>query len=334
MRWPLWMLLLAALAVAAAALWRAGGPAVTVAQATRGPAVEAVYATGVVEPVLVARLTPFVAGRIAAILAREGETVHAGQVLARLDAREPEANRAAIEARIGQLEAEVRRQRDLVRKQYTTPQALERAQAELKEAQARLRASDKPLADTAITAPLDGVVLRQDGEPGEVVDKAFALFTVGRPDLLRITADVDEEDIPRIQPGQEALIKADAFPDADLRGRVDSVTPQGDPVNKNFRVRLALPAGTPLRIGMTVEVNILIERHEAAVLAPTGALSGNQIWVLDGDGRVAPRQVSVGVRGEQRTEILSGLAEGETVVVNPPAQLAAGARPRTTPQRP
>ncbi|MFN6955172.1 MAG: biotin/lipoyl-binding protein, partial [Acetobacteraceae bacterium] len=100
MRWKrlLWLLpLLAALGGLLA--WRALPPAVTVAAATTGPAVEAVYATGSVEPVTLARVGPGVRARLVAVLAEEGERVAQGQALARLDDREARARLEEAEAR-------------------------------------------------------------------------------------------------------------------------------------------------------------------------------------------------------------------------------------------
>ena len=74
--------------------------------------------------------------------------------------------------------------------------------------------------------------------------------------------EIDEEDIPLVSPGQQVLIGADAFPDRVFEGRVQEITPKGDPIARSFRVRIALSGDTPLRTGMTADCNILIDRRE------------------------------------------------------------------------
>ena len=91
-----------------------------------------------------------------------------------------------------------------------------------------------------------------------MVDTTDTVFWIGDPKPLRITADVDEEDVPRVEPGQKVLLRADAFPDRVLEGGLTSITPKGDPVQKTYRVRIELPDDAPLLIGMTVEANVVV----------------------------------------------------------------------------
>jgi RND family efflux transporter MFP subunit len=145
-----------------------------------------------------------------------------------------------------------------------------------------------------------------------------------------VVAEVDEEDIPRVVVGQPVLIAADGFPGRTLSGKVDRITPKGDPVNKNYRVRVLLPDDTPLLIGMTVETNIVVRRIEDAVLAPVDAVVDGRVWVVE-DGRVRARTVETGIRGRDRFQILNGLRPEEIVVVAPPEGLKEGARVRWRP---
>jgi RND family efflux transporter MFP subunit len=170
---------------------------------------------------------------------------------------------------------------------------------------------------------MNGTVLRRDGEVGEIARPEDVLFWIGRASPLRIEAEVDEEDIPLVTVGQPVLIKADAFPGRILDGTVADITPKGDPVNKSYRVRIGLPPDTPLMIGMTVESNIVVRREDSALLVPQGAVAGGHVFVLV-EGRVVKRAVVMGVVGQGVVEIREGLAEGQTVVLDPPAVLADG----------
>jgi len=297
------------------------------AVAVTGPAVQAVYATGTVEPVLWARIGPAVKGRLIALAAEEGERVQPGAVLARLDPTVLEAQVREAEARAGFLREEALRLRQLAAREIIARAALDRAESEARAAEAVVDTYRRRLDDTLIRAPMGGVVLRRDGEIGEVVDTTATLFLVGEPRPLRVTAEVDEEDIPRVAPGQRVLMRADAFAGEVLPGRVAEITPAGDPRLKVYRVRIALPDDTKLRIGMTVEANIIVRETEAAVLVPDTAVVDGAVWVL-AHGTVRRVPVVTGVRGARRIEIREGLAAGERVVVAPSQRLVDGGRVR------
>lgn len=141
---------------------------------------------------------------------------------------------------------------------------------------------------------------------------------------LRVVADVNEEDIPRVEPGQRTLLSADAFPGRQLEAEVASVTPMGDPVSKTYRVRFALPGDTPLMIGMSVEVNVIVREERGVLLVPAGA-----VWIVV-DGVAGPRPVTLGIRGTTEVEVTEGLDEGAAVIVPAPSDLAEGARVEVT----
>ena len=109
-----------------------------------------------------------------------------------------------------------------------------------------------------------------------------------------------------------------------LSGSVSKITPMGDPVDKQYRVRVLLPAESPLMIGMTTEVNIIARAEEEALLIPEAALVDHAAWVIS-EGRARRRELRIGVYAEDRVEILEGLEEGEMVVLAPPPRLEDGA---------
>jgi len=304
-----------------------GRPSVAVAPVTRGPAVEAVYATGVVEPVYWAKVAPTIVGRIASIARRDGAKVKKGDVLLRLDDREAKAKLAQTEARLKFTSEELERYRALVQRRIASQQVYERARSDHVQALAAVAAARQRLADYTLVAPLNGIVLRQDGEVGETVSAGQVLFWVGRQSPLRIVAEVDEEDIPNVKLGQKALLTADAFGARVFAGKVAEITPKGDPVNKNYRVRIAIPDTTPLRIGMTTEVNIVIQERRRALLVPFTALRNGAVFVVV-DGRAIRRTVDAGIVGDTKVEIKGGLREGDRVITNPPAGLNDGDRVR------
>lgn len=303
------------------------GVSVSVVAVTRGTAVEAVYATGVVEPVYWSKVAPTIVGRIAQVLARDGNKVRKGQVLLRLDDRKPQAELARLMAKLKFTAEELERYTELSRRRIASRQAYERARSDHIQALSAVAGARQQLTDYVLTAPLDGTVLRQDGEVGETVAAGHILFWVGKQTPLRIVAEVDEEDIPTVRIGQRALLTADAFGTRVFEGAVKEITPKGDPVNKTYRVRIAVPDNTPLRIGMTTEVNIVVHKVERALLIPFTALRKGVVFVVE-NGRARRRPVIPGIVGERSAQIKDGLALGEIVVVAPPPGLKDGDRVR------
>ncbi|CAA7625354.1 Membrane-fusion protein [Candidatus Terasakiella magnetica] len=326
---PLFLVLLL-LALSGGGFWvwqRQSTPVVDLALPQRGPAVEAIYATGTVEAEKWARIAPVVPGRIAEILVGEGDPVKEGQPLARLDDREARAKVAELEAKAAYWREEMVRSRTLAERGIRSKEAEEKSKSEYNQVISAISAARQRRTDLVVTSPLDGVVLRRDGEIGELAEVKDALFWVGAPRPLRITAEVDEEDIARVHPGQVVLIKADAFSGTVLDATVSRITPKGDPINKTFRVRISLPDTTPLLVGMTTEVNIVTARHDDALLVPVSAVADGAVFVVE-DETARRLPVKTGIRGRTRVEVREGLTSDRPVIQVPPPGLKSGDRVR------
>jgi membrane fusion protein (multidrug efflux system) len=323
--------LIVLVAGAAAGWWRLGrGPQVAAVAAVRGIAVEIVYATGGVEPVRWAKVASVIRDRIIEICDCEGKTVAKGDVLVRLDSRQVEAGLKELKAREDFLKREMSRVSELITRGSATAQAHERAAMDLQTVQGLISVQTEKIADYTIVAPMNGVVLRRDGEIGEIAEAGQILFRIGVPKPLQVVAEVNEEDIPRVALGQTVLFRTDAFPDRRLEGKVSEITPMGDIAAKTFRVKIALPDDTPLKPGMSVEANIVTREKPNALLIPADALKGNVVFVIDGT-RTHKRDVTAGIRGTRTAEILSGLSEGERVASPAATDLRDGARVRIIP---
>ncbi|MBV9346954.1 MAG: efflux RND transporter periplasmic adaptor subunit [Pseudolabrys sp.] len=309
--------------------WFAYGrtPLVTPVKAQRGLAVEIVYATGGVEPVRWAKVASVIRDRIVEICDCEGQTVKKGDVLAKLDDREVQAQLNDLKARQNFLQREMTRVTDLVARNSATTQAYERAGMELSQVTAQIQVQLQRIDDYTIVAPMDGVVLRRDGEIGEIAESGQVLYRVGVPRPLQVVAEVNEEDIPRVAVAQVVLFRTDAFPDRRLEGAVREITPMGDVVAKTYRVKIALPDDTPLKPGMSVEANIVTREKAGALLIPADAVQNNVVFVIDGN-RLRRRAVQLGIKGTRNVEVISGLEEGEPTAAPFSAAFTDGARIR------
>lgn len=313
--------------------WLTRGPAVTVVSPVRGTAADIVYATGAVEPVRWAKVTTLIRQRLVEMCDCEGKAVKRGDVLAKLDDKEIRAQLHELKAREDFAEREMARVSELVNRGAATTQAHERASTDLRQIRGLISVQMEKLDQYTITSPIDGIVLRKDGYVGEMVEPGQILFRVGVPKPLEVNAEVNEEDIPRVKVGQLVLFRTDAFPGRRIEGRVREITPMGDPVAKTYRIRIDLPDDTPLRIGMSVEANVVAEEKANALLIPADAVRNNTVYVVE-SGRAVRREIKAGIRGTRAIEVLSGLTESDRVVSPAVSTLRDGERVRVVDRPP
>ena len=319
---------------AAGAWWQfARPPILTVAAPWRGAALEAVYATGVVEAVNTARVGTTVAARVASLAADEGDRVAAGQVLAQLDDRQAQQRLSDADARLVLAEQELARDQTLAAQFIRPPQQVQRSQQTRDAAVAAVQIAARQLEEYRIASPLDGIVMKRMVQPGETVAANATLFEVASPIALKVAADVDERDIARIRLGAKVAIRADAFPGRAIAATVTNMRGRGEAATRTFRVEADLPRDTDLLIGMTVDVNLVVAERAGALLVPPSAVrhappQGGQpgaahvFRLIDGHARKTP--VELGAVGPAAIEIRAGLADGATLIADPPARLSDG----------
>lgn len=313
-----WLWLLIPLVAGALALaWFTRATPVALVQVTRGEAIDAVFATGTVEPEQLIPVAPRVGGRLTALLVDEGQTVRKGQVLARLETAELDAQAAELAARQQQVHVQLTRTEQLVAQKFLAASELDRVRAERDAVQAQAQRVQAQRGYTQLLAPRDALVLRRDGEVGQFVVAGQALLQLGDTGRLRVSAEVDEEDIPRVKPGMPVVLRAPALGALVFDGTVSGITPRGDPVARSYRVRIALaqvPSG--LRVGMTVDANLIEARRGSVLRLPASAVDAGQaprVWQVV-DGRAHAARVSTGASGNGWVEIRSGLAADARVI--------------------
>ncbi len=300
---------------------------VTTSIARLAPVSEAVFGTGTVEPQRWAKVVPLQRRRLVELCSCEGQAVKTGQVLGRQDDAEERSELNELEINNGQLQRDLDRAEKDRDKGAAAQAEYEQRWTQFQQSKSRIAAQKVRIDGLVLRAPLDGMVLRRDGEVGEIVGPADVLFWVGPPAPMQVVAEVNEEEINRIAIGQKAFLRSDAFPGQALRASVSQITPKGDPTRKTFRIYLLLPNDTPLKIGMSVEVNIIFREKPAAIVVPVEAVTGDRVQVVD-NGRVERVPVSVGIRGSRNVEIIGGVTRGQAVLSPAHNDLADGTRVR------
>jgi RND family efflux transporter MFP subunit len=246
----------------------------------------------------------------------EGERVRRGQPLLTLEDDEQAAQLARAAAQRRQAVLEEARTLELYRRGWITRSARDQAVAAADTARAEERSAAARQDQLVVRAGIDGVVLKHDVEPGDLASPSRQLMILGDPGRIWITATIDERDMPLIEVGQRALMRADAWPGRLIRGRVRELTPAGDPNQRSFRARIALDEAASLPMGLTLEVNIVIRSVPRTTLVPLDAIDEGAVWVVR-DGRAHRRAVRTGISGAETVQILGGVRPGEVVVVEP-----------------
>lgn len=183
------------------------------------------------------------------------------------------------------------------------------------------------LANTVITSPFEGTVLRMAVNRGEPVNKDNFLFSIGKTDNLEVIAFVNEYDAIKVQEEQPVKIYSGALTDKTYEGYVAQIAPLAEvaqtsagPESK-VKLKVALEEITEeLKPGYTVNVNILLDKKFVALVVPKEALvqqDGENVVFVYEDGVAKRCVVEKGLSSESLQEITSGLYEGQTVIINP-----------------
>ena len=272
-----------------------------------------------------------------------GSTVKKGQVLARLDASDLNLGVAASQADVRAAEAsralaqsDVARQRQLVDKKFISQSALDKYEAELKTADARVNQAKAQAAVsgnqshyTALVADRDGVVTHIRAEPGQVVDAGEMIAQIMDTSQIEVLVAVPESRMAGLKVGDLVTVKlwAGQFsinPEKTYDGKVREIAPAASSATRAFDVRIAVNnADENLKLGMTAGVRFAQDEPEA-IIVPSSALTQlngkPSVWVVDvlkqgSLGIAKPREVSAGQYTENGVVITQGLQAGEMVAV-------------------
>ena len=284
-----------------------------------------------------------VSGRLRGVAVTEGQEVSQGQELARLESQVLAADRRAKLAELAEnqtqverLEARLRDLKGLVAsgaatrsQESDTSFELAGAQARMTRLRAELDGLDSQLAQRILRAPRAGQVLALLAEPGEVVTPGSKVLRMGQCRRLLAEVEVGERFYARLKKGQAARVSADAMPDLNLPGRVESLSPEVNDRTRTLTVKVALDnPDLVLRPGMFVRAQWSAGGAPGELWIPLAALRGRQgsqakVAVLAGN-QPQERQVELGRDRAGMVEVLSGLKDGELVLL-PPAK--EGGRP-------
>jgi multidrug efflux pump subunit AcrA (membrane-fusion protein) len=170
-----------------------------------------------------------------------------------------------------------------------------------------------------LKAPIDGVIIERQATPGELVDKAKAIYTISDPTQLWAIAEVKERDIAAVKLGQDATFTTLAYPDEKFPGKVVLLGNQVEPGSRTLEVRIAVDnADTRLKAGMFADIEIVTTILDNVLLLPDTALQTDAeeqiVFVALDTNKFEKRVVKLGLEQSGSVQILSGVKPGEKVV--------------------
>jgi membrane fusion protein, multidrug efflux system len=303
-----------------------GGPGgrvvvVEVQPTARGSIARQVTVPGVVEPVRVVAVNSQLAGALTAVHRQEGDRVGSGAVLARLDSREIEAQLAAALASYDVAKAAFERAEQLRERRVITLPEYERERTAFAAAQAQVEQLRTRAGFATVRSPVAGVITEKRVETGDVVGNQARLFTIADDSEMVTRVGVSEMDVVELSQGDPVTITMDAFPNRELRGRIRRIFPSGDPTTRLVPVEVVFDAQSArlARPGFLARVTFDLATSENVLLLPVQAVMGAQgsqaVFVVDEENRAQRRQVTTGLTSRGRVEIVSGLQEGDPVIV-------------------
>ncbi len=209
---------------------------------------------------------------------------------------------------------------------------------------ADLEQSGKVQRNIAVESPASGYIIERDALPNAYVQPDTKLYTIADLSTVWVYANVFQNDVGKLKPGDPAQVTVDAYPGRHFNGRIDQILPQVDMTTRTVRVRLVFSnPGVILKPGMYVNVAISVRLGRQLVIPASAVLqTGTRAvaFVDHGNGNLEPRTIEIGPQLDDSVVVLSGLKAGEKVVssanflVDSEAQLqaAAGAFAPTAPQ--
>ncbi len=203
---------------------------------------------------------------------------------------------------------------------------IEQAEVRVDQALARLDSAELALSKTELRAPFDGFVALLPVEVGVLVAPGSTVATLVDVEPLSVTVQIDEIDISDIQPGMPVRVEVDALPNTFLRAELEKVALTGQQTAGgivNYDAEVRLEESNPLvRVGMTAEANIVIAQTDDVLVIPNAFIRLDRrrneafVQVVTGDNDLEERQVSLGLRGEDFSEVTDGLQEGDVVAAD------------------
>ncbi len=286
------------------------------------------------------KVSALVSGRVAELNVAEGDRVHAGEIVAKLDDRTYHDQLQQAEAAVEQAKANLdnaklshARNEDLFQRGIAARKDLEDARTQESVAQAAMRQSEAALelarlqlARTEIRSPINGMVAKRFVSGGEQVDGTSAqpIVEVANLQLVEFLGNAPAQYLAKMHPGERVTVTTEAVPDKKFDGNIVAISPSVDPATGVGLVRIRVPNSSGLlRLGVFLSADIPVETHKKALVVPVEAIYRDEegekrVFVANGDSATAV-PVKIGIETKDQAELLpgdeGGIKEGDTIIL-------------------
>ncbi len=309
-----------------------GAVLVTAAAAVHETVEEGIETRGSLSPDDEVTVSAEVEGTVDAVFVEEGDRVKRGGAIARIATVDYVLKLAEAKAQLALARGELERKERLVEGGLLSPQQFEEVKTKREVAEVAYQLAQERLNKTILKSPLDGYLLKREVSPGEYLKIGSPVAIVIATDLLRYLGTVGEEDAGRVRRGEKILLSVPPFPDEIFLGQVVFVAPALDPATRTLPFEGSVPnRDGRLKAGLFARGRLLTGERRQGVVVPAGAviLKGDEtIAFVIREDRAERRRVKVGLRREDRVEIVEGIEAGERVAVDGNRVLTDQARVR------
>lgn len=318
--------------------------AVVTAHPVRRTIVPQLHFSGSLDPEWQAQVAAKVDGRLEKVYVHEGDRVEKGQVLAVLEQMDTDANLLSAKGSYLDAQTSLRKaETDLARyeKLYATGAvsqqvvddyrfARDNAAAKLEAARGSLQGMESKAAGTVVTAPADGIVAKRFYQEGYYAKAGTPLFAIADISMLKTTIHIPEGQVTGVRVGNEADIALPAYPGKKLVGKITRIAPVADLPAHTFAAEVSVDNSEGLLAGVYANVSLIGEPREQVLTIPMHAIvmrdDQQTVFVADAQGVVQRRVLTLGYSDDKVAEVLSGLDEKDTIVVEGHNKLREGSR--------
>lgn len=318
--------------------------AVVTAHPVRRTIVPQLHFSGSLDPEWQAQVAAKVDGRLEKVYVHEGDRVEKGQVLAILEQMDTDANLLSAKGSFLDAQTSLRKaETDLTRyeKLYATGAvsqqvvddyrfARDNAAAKLEAARGSLQGMESKAAGTVVTAPADGIVAKRFYQEGYYAKAGTPLFAIADISMLKTTIHIPEGQVTGVKVGNEADIALPAYPGKKLVGKITRIAPVADLPAHTFAAEVSVDNSEGLLAGVYANVSLIGEPREQVLTIPMHAIvmrdDQQTVFVADAQGVVQRRVLALGYSDDKVAEVLSGLDEKDTIVVEGHNKLREGSR--------
>jgi membrane fusion protein, multidrug efflux system len=286
--------------------------------------------SGNIEGFKTTRLGFMVAGKVNFIAMEEGQTVAAGELLASLDPESYSIAKDMADANLDQTQDEFNRLNQMHEHQSISESDFNKITNALKVAKAQQRLQAKNLLDTRLYSPISGVLLKKGVEAGEIIGAGMPLFVVSNIKTVKVNVSVPESDIHQLRIGNEASVYVLSL-DSAFIGKIVEIGSLAEAATRTFTVKIEVQNPHLLiRPGMTAEVQINTGVTEQCIGIPADAVqheTDNSSYVYVADtikNQAFKRTISIGNILDNSIEVISGLTQGELIIVSGQQKLSSG----------